>query len=345
MDATAASRSPLVIASDPGFVEVARRWCAAAGADAEAFDDPDRVRRAWRAAPAVVVDADRLDLVRGLGLPRRDAVLVVAADPHSVWRPAMDLGARDVLAHGNETAIVESLVRALDGSGEACVVTVIGACGGVGASTLAAATAHLAVERGLRAVLVDGDPTAGGIDLIVGAESVRGLRWPDLDGAVGQVSAHELAQSLPDHRGLRLVSHDRDGGEVRAGTPVVAAAVRGFDVVVADIPRHLDDLARELVTRSVLTVIVVPRRLGGVVAASALVRRLDPWSGSVALVTRACAGSVTPAAVAKQVGVPVLADVGRSRRLAADLEHGVGPTRARPVVRAARGILDSVGLR
>ncbi len=336
---------PLVVASDESFVESARRWCAAAGGEAETLVDPDRIRRAWRTAPVVVVDVERLDLVRTLDLPARESVLVVAHDPQAVWRSALDAGARDVLAPADENAIVEALVRALDGSGEACVVTVIGACGGVGASTLAAATAQLAVDRGLRSVLVDGDGAAGGIDLVVGAEAASGLRWPDLDGAVGHVSASELVGALPVHRGLRLVSHDRQGRRVQAATPVVSAAVRGFDVVIADVPRHLDELARELVTRSVLTVIVVPRRLGGVVAAAALVERLEPWAGTVALVTRSCPAAVSSAAIERDVGLPVLAELATSRRLSADLEHGVGPTRSRQVVRVARGILDTVGLR
>ncbi len=336
---------PLVVASDEAFVESARRWCAAAGGEAEALDDPERVRRAWRTAPVVVVDARRLDLVQRLDLPKRDAVLVVAPDPQRSWRPALDVGARDVICGADETAIVEALVSAMDGSGEACVVTVIGACGGVGASTLAAATAQLAVQRGLRSVLVDGDGAAGGIDLLVGAEAADGLRWPDLDGAIGQVAVSELVSTLPQHRGLRLVSHGREGLPVRAGTPVVSAAVRGFDVVIADVPRQLDELARELVARSVLTVIVVPRRLGGVVAANALVRRLEPWAGSVALVTRDCPGAVSSAAIERDVGLPVLAELASSRRLAADLEHGLGPTQAKPVTRVARRVLDTVGLR
>lgn len=342
---TSPAPRPLIVASDGAFVESARRWCAAAGGDAETADDPALVRRAWRTAPVVIVDVERLDLVRRLGLPARESVLVVADDPQLTWRVALDVGARDVLAAGDETAIVEALVRALDGSGEACVVSIVGACGGVGATTLAVAAARLAVDRGLRTVLVDGDPTAGGIDLAAGAETERGLRWPELDGAVGQVSAHELMAALPSHRGLRLVSHDRVGGPVASGAPVLSAAVRGFDLVVADVPRQLGDLARELVARSVLTVVVVPRRLGGVVAARALIDRIEPWAGSIGLVTRAGAGGVPVGAIAREVGRPVLADIRHSRRLAADVEHGLGPTHARPVLRAARTVLDAVGLR
>lgn len=337
--------APLVITADPAFAESARRWCAAAGREAETADDEGELRRSWRSAPVVVVDEGRLDALLAIDLPRRDEVMVVAADPAGTWRAALDLGARDVLDLDEDAAIVGSLVRALDGIGEACAISVIGACGGVGASTLAAATAQLAVRRDLRTVLVDGDAAGGGLDLVTGAEAAEGSRWNDLDGAIGHVGAGELRSNLPVHRGLAQVSFGRSSRSVLGAGPVISAAVRGFDVVVADVPRHLDELGRELVSRSVLTVLVVPRRLGGVVAARALVERLGPLTDAVVVVTREGPGGMSRAAVAEEVGVPVLADLGHSRRLATDLEHGLGPMRARPVVGAARRVLDAVGLR
>ncbi|WP_206679953.1 septum site-determining protein Ssd [Aeromicrobium phoceense] len=345
MDIRELAAAPLVVTHDESFAESARRWCAAAGREPETLEAAQDVRRAWRSASAVLVDARSLEALLAVDLPRRDEVVVVAEDPREAWRPALDLGARDVLADHEDAAIVGALVRALDGSGEACAIAVVGACGGVGASTLAAATAGLAARRDLRPVLVDGDPMGGGLDLVTGAEAVDGSRWNDLDGAVGHVGAAELVENLPVHRGLALVSFGRAGRPVHGSAPVISAAMRGFDVVVADVPRHLDDLGRELVSRSVLTVVVVPRRLRGLVAARALVDRLASWSGAVAIVTRPAPSGMPAAAVGKELGLPVLADLGTSRRLAADLEHGLGPMHARTVVGAARRVLDTVGLR
>lgn len=345
MDHLARSSPPLVVTSDESFAESARRWWAAAGHEAETVADPDLVRRSWRSAPAVLIDARHLQSLLAVDLPRRDEVVVVAPDPRLAWREALDLGARDVLAGTEDAAIVGALVRALDGSGEACAITVVGATGGVGASTLAAATAELAARRDLSPVLVDGDPAGGGLDLVTGAEDSSGSRWDDLDGAVGHVGAAELVSTLPVHRGLALVSFGRSGPPVGGATPVIAAAMRGFDVVVADVPRQLDGLGRELVSRSVLTVLVVPRRLRGVVAARALADRLRAWSSALAVVTRAAPAGMPSSAVGRELGLPVLADIGTSRRLAADVEHGLGPMRARPVVAASRRILDTVGLR
>lgn len=345
MDRQETAAPPLVVTRDESFAESARRWCAAAGREAETVADVARVRRAWRSAPVVLVDARDLGDLLDVDLPRRDDVVVVAPDPRHAWRDSLDLGARDVLAGTEDAAIVGAIVRALDGSGEACAITVVGACGGVGASTLAAATAGVAVRRGLAPVLVDGDPSGGGLDLLVGAEAVDGSRWEDLDGAVGHVGAAELSTALPRRGGVSLVSFGRSGQPVRGAAPVIAAAMRGFDVVVADVPRHLDGLGRELVARSVLTVVVVPRRLRGVVAARALIERLASWSSSVVLVTRAVPAGIPPATVGRELGLPVLADLGSSRRLGADLEHGLGPLRARSVTATARRVLDTVGLR
>lgn len=336
---------PLVVTADPDFAESARRWCAAAGRETETIEDIGSVRGAWRAAPVVVVDVRQLDLLLAVELPRRDDVVVVAPEPEVAWRASLDLGARDVLALDQDAAIVAVVVRALDGAGEACAISVIGACGGVGASTLAVATSALAVRRDLTAVLVDGDSSAGGVDLIMGAEAAVGSRWNDLDGAIGQVGVSELASTLPVHQGVSLVTFGRDAEPVYGAAPVISAAVRGFDLVVADVPRHLDDLGRELIARSVLTVLVVPRRLGGVVAARALADRLDARTESLAVVTRSCPSAMSRAGVEAQLGLPVLADIGTSRRLPTDVEHGLGPLRTRSVTAAARRILDTVGLR
>ena len=58
-------------------------------------------------------------------------------------------------------------------------------------------------------LLVDGDPLGGGIDLVLGGESDRGLRWSDLLGAAGRVPAAALAEALPRAGGLSYLSWDR----------------------------------------------------------------------------------------------------------------------------------------
>ena len=66
------------------------------------------------------------------------------------------------------------------------VVGVLGASGGLGASTLAVALAVRAGGRYGVAVAVDGDPARGGLDVTACLEHEAGLRWADLDRPRGR---------------------------------------------------------------------------------------------------------------------------------------------------------------
>ena len=46
-------------------------------------------------------------------------------------------------------------------------------------------------------MLVDCDPLGGGLDLVLGAEDLGGLRWPGLDVGGGRVPATALHAALP----------------------------------------------------------------------------------------------------------------------------------------------------
>ena len=55
-------------------------------------------------------------------------------------------------------------------------------------------------------LLVDLDPLGGGLDLLLGAERLAGLRWPDLAGARGRLGGGMLRDALPRLDGLSLLS-------------------------------------------------------------------------------------------------------------------------------------------
>src|SRR5690606_18738862 len=148
------------------------------------------------------------------------------------------LGAEQIL-EADDARVVAVLADTLEDPGEACFISVMGACGGVGASTLATALACAAADIGRTAALVDGDPSSGGIELILGAERERGLRWTDLQAATGHLGLAELRAVLPQKHGVDVVSFDRAGEPIASVEPVLSTLVRGFDVVVADVPRHL----------------------------------------------------------------------------------------------------------
>lgn len=105
------------------------------------------------------------------------------------------------------------------------LVLVIGASGGLGASTWAAAFARrLSMHLG-ECVLVDGDVRGGGLDMTCGTEHVPGLRWPDLAKVRGSVSASRLIAALP-----------------RGEVPVLSAGGRGAAVS----PEAMLDVVRSL---------------------------------------------------------------------------------------------------
>lgn len=95
------------------------------------------------------------------------------------------------------------------------VVAVIGGCGGAGASWFSVALARVATD----ALLVDLDPWGGGIDLLLGAEGVSGLRWPDLAVQGGRLNFSAVREALPRHRGSACF---REPGAVTSLTPALS---------------------------------------------------------------------------------------------------------------------------
>lgn len=337
---------PLIATADEQILDDALRWCAAVGAIPELAHDVTATRRAWRQAPVVIVGEDLAEPLTRADLGRRDHVVVVARDPSLWWATAVGLGAEAVCSVQDEERALEVLAAALDGGGEACVVSVIGGSGGVGASTLAVALALAAQRRGLRPLLFDADPLGGGLELILGAERADGLRWHDLGSTRGRLSAGSLADVLPVHRGVSVLSWNRVS---RVPLPdsvpsVLAAGVRGFDLLVADVPRHLDTHGLDILGRSVLSLLVVAEEVGAVSAARQVLARVRDASGSVALVSVSRPGGIGHEAVADALELPVLVRHRHDRRIRGSVDRGHGPGRSRAARRTSVAVLDALGL-
>ena len=344
---TTSPGAPTLIASgDEQLVDDALRWCAAVGAVPERADDVTGVRRSWRTASAVLVGDDLVEPLARAALPRREHVVVVARDPARSWPAAIDVGAAAVCTPLDEHRLVELLSAALDGAGEACVVSVVGGVGGAGASTFAAALGLQAARRGLHPLVVDADPLGGGVDLVMGAERAGGVRWDDFGSTRGRLDAASLADVLPSRLGVTQLAWSRDSPRQvpDSWTEVMSAAVRGFDLVVLDVPRHLGDTGSELVGRSVLTLVVVPEEIAAVAAARRVLAAVVPRAPSVALVSVARPSGIGVGAVEEALGMPTLARIRPDRRLRPAIDQGRGPGRSRSLRRAAGTVLDAVGL-
>lgn len=332
---------PLVVTDDLDLLDDLLRLAAAAAVEVEVAADAAAARRAWTAAPLVLVGEDLAAALAATAPPRRrDVVLCSIADEPSLWHRAVDLGAERVVAvAGAETWLVERLADAVGGpSREAPVVAVTGGCGGAGASLLATGLALAAGRAGRRALLVDADPLGGGLDLLLAAEHEPGLRWSDLAAAAGRLAPGELERALPRGAGLPVLAWDPAGPSsvpVAAMRAVLDAGRRGFDVVVVDVPRRPAAAAREALLRAEATLLVVPRDVRAVAAAARVAQLLGEVTATVRLVTRGPAPTgLTAADVAHALRLPLLADVRADRSLPAAVDRGEQPGRRGPLAAA-----------
>lgn len=334
-DVVALHSRPLALTADETLLDDLVRLAAAAGVTLDVIPDAGGLRRGWASAPLVLVGIDQAASLARAAPSRRPDVLMVgrrgeqlASDP---WRAAVAIGAEDVLPLPDaESWLVERLADAAEGPGrDAPVIGVIGGRGGAGASILAAALATTAAHAGRATVLVDGDRMGGGADLVVGGEELVGLRWPGLVGARGRVGGSALRAALPRIGELAVLSWDGDDAPpipAEAMRTVLAAARRGHDLVVVDLPRQLDEAAAEALSRCTVTLVVVPAEVRAVAAADRVVTAIRQATEEIRAVVRGPAPSgLDGATVATALGLPLVAMVPPEPRLSLMLERGEAP--------------------
>ncbi len=340
----ATGAAPLLCTADDALLDILLDWCSAVGTVPEVARDAGMARRSWRGAQLVLVGDDLVaEMARDLP-PRRVGVFVVSRPgTPQPWDQAVAIGAEDVLdAVGRDRALA-ALTAAVDGGGEACVVAVVGGVGGAGASCLAAALAVEAGQRGLRVLLVDGDPMGGGLDVLLGIEGVAGLRWP-ADSQGRAVTARSLTEALPQAGNVWVLTSGADSADaIGPAAGLLAAARRGFDLVVCDVERHLDALGSELLAQALLTVVVVPEDVRSLAASRGLVQRLGARTSSLAVVTALRRPGLARQTIEDTLGVPVIAQMRHDRRLQESLDHGIGPGGSAVLRRAVRPVLELVG--
>jgi len=227
--------------------------------------------------------------------------------------------------------------------GSGPVVCVLGGRGGAGASVFSAA---LALSSG-SALLVDLDIWGGGIDLLVGAEAVPGLRWPEIAVRSGRLDWPAVRDALPNHRGMSVISGTRQPYEltIPAVEAIVDAGRRGGVTVVCDLPRRLCDVMRTAVSAADLVVLVAGCDVRSAAAAAATARVVTALNPNAGLVVRGPApGGLRAADVAASVGLPVLAAMRPEPLIAERLERGgLRLGRRSPLAAAANEVLDVLG--
>ncbi|WP_182112956.1 pilus assembly protein FlpE [Actinotalea sp. JY-7876] len=229
------------------------------------------------------------------------------------------------------------------------VVVVVGACGGVGASTLAALLALRAVRAGTSPVLVDLAATGGGVDVLLGTEDLPGVRWPDLAHVRGALAGADLDGALPTWRGVDVLGGDRRGGAPpRAAVEALWPALEErYGVVVVDAPAAAladDAVGGVLATRPHL-LLVTGQDVRGVAAGLTAAAGLEAGGapGAQLVLRRRRSPRVAPLEAAQVLDAPLLGLLPGDRRVAAAVDRGFGPwvpgrsALARSVERVARG--------
>ncbi|SEP27872.1 septum site-determining protein Ssd [Trujillonella endophytica] len=326
------------MSADEELLDEALRLLAAAGAEPEVATAGPALRRAHREAPLVLLGADALASGPVRALPRRPGVVVLARGelPPLGWAAAVELGVERVaVLPADEAWVLQRAGAALREPVErGRLIVVGGACGGAGASTLAAAVA-LAAAAGHGALLVDGDGFGGGLDLLLGAESADGLRWPELAGLRGRVSGEAVLAALPTVGGVGVLAASRAAPAPPAPEAVAAVVEAGRSggwPVVVDLPRSAgpagDSLAEAVLAEADLAVLVVPGRVRAACAAASLLDAdaggRTPWTAARPVVRRVPGGLDVPE-VARVLGRPVLAELAHDRWAPARGERGEPP--------------------
>ena len=330
--------SPLLVTRDETLHQELLRLAAAAGVLPDLARDGPTALGGWTAAPVVLLGADLLDELAEIGPPRRRGVHVVAWGPVSdaVFRAAVAVGAEHVSELPRAESWVVELLTDLDETSAGLVLGVVGGSGGAGASVFACALGQVAARSGPAAV-IDLDPLGARLDRVLGCEELPGVRWDAMAQTSGRLSARSLRSALPRRAGLGVLTWPPGwAGELpaEAARQVLAAAQRGHDVVVVDLPRGVDPVVVETAIRCDHLFLVVTTTLLGISSATRLCAAL-PAGPTMSVVARRAGIDAREAAAL--VGLPLTAEMGDQRGLAEAVELGAGPVRARrgPLARAA----------
>ncbi|CAJ65188.1 MULTISPECIES: septum site-determining protein Ssd [Frankia] len=343
---------PLIVTGVPDLLDDLLRLAAAAGVTTTVATEPGALRRAWAAAPLVVVGMDRAEACIAAGLPLRPHVVLVGGhvEDGRVWSAGTRIGADHVIFLPEAELWLIDAFRDLDRSDPRASVTIGVVAGrrGSGASTLAVSLALAGLRHGLRTMLIDADPRGSGVApgfarlLPTAADPPPG----DVDrqstvppSSPDAVSRRRLgAAPLPSWPGppagpgdLAVVSWDLEvGPEVPVGTMVtlLSTAQATSDLVVVDLPWQQDPAAA-LALGSCRTALVVLRAdLASVLAAErvcAMVGRRCPDVRAV--VRQRQSAGLAPVAVSEMLGVPLAGVIADARQPGAATSAGADAPR------------------
>jgi len=322
---------PLLVSGDSELIDDVLRLAAANGIEVHLAIDAESARGHWQLAPLVIVGADAAPGVAAARMSRRRDVVLVTHEPTpKTWECAVEVGAEHVVALPDaERWLIDRLADSGEGPTRGGrVVAIVGSGAGAGASTFAATLAVVGASRSLRVLLVDADPTGGGLDVLLGIEDVAGVRWPDLAESRGRIGIDSLGSALPTAQGVAVLSWGRSGPFSLAPegiSAVLDAGVRGYDLVIVDTPRHRDPLTDAVLSHANEALLVATNRVRSVAAAARILDALRERCSATSLVLRDVPKGVLDEAVLAALNVPVVAHLPASNAVAARADDGEPP--------------------
>lgn len=302
-------RYALLCSRDPVIIEAVEVSAAALEVELRVEGEAIAVKEAWAGAAVRLLG---VELAARWGAPGRGEAHLVGVSAAELARCSAELGLPVLPLPEGQSRLAGVLAAAMRPQATSRTVAVLGASGGLGTSTLTAALAILAARAGKKAVAVDLARGSGGIDLLVGAETTDGLRWPGLAQARGELG--DVFAALPEVVGARFLAQGRQGEPPPepAVEAVLGALARSSDVIYLDAGRGPAPPQAErclvLVGADVCSV-AAAQRLGSVRAAGLVVRSGQGRRIPAAAVARSlsvdCAG-----ALPHDKALPRLAELG-----------------------------------
>ncbi|EEI16229.1 septum site-determining protein Ssd [Corynebacterium lipophiloflavum] len=344
--------TPILIAIDDIAVHSEAVHLAAASGRAivDATASPAVFERHIDAVFAVLVDAPKYltELTRaqhraGIFLVGPDLAAVAAA--HAAY-PAAE-AAFVLPAQAAELlrclGTLERTPRPLRAGGK--VIAVVGAAGGVGASTLCASISR-AAARDREPTIIDAHRYSGGFDLLVGIEERGGARWGEISFGEGSVERADVRRALPcTPDGIAVLTCSR----TTIADPFVldaamlertVAALGSAGLTVVDCPVGL------VPQRCDLALVITPGEVRAAAAAARICAELAANSIGCAIVARRRSWTgLSISEIERVTKLDVVAEVPEITGLTRKVETAGLPLRLpRQLARAAAKVIAEVGV-
>lgn len=323
----------LLCARDASLIEAVEATTLALGVELGVARGIDEISAGWPVAAVRLVAPEMTGRVVGLGYPP-EAAYVVGHQESDLVGASAALGLPVLALPAAGARLAEVITRGVTTHGpKARVIAVAGASGGLGTSTLTVALAARATACGAVVTVVELDPCGGGLDLLLGAETQKGFRWPDVQHARGELE--DLRESLPGVGGIAMLSARHSSYvpiSTAAANAVIGSLRRTNDYVFLDLGLGASGYPAEAEESLLL--------IGADVRSVSAARMRTEMAGvrPTRAVVRSGAGRrVPPDKAAEALGLPLLGELRHDEAVSKLAELGMPPL-GRPARKLSRDV-------